>query len=87
MDINQINIEIGVFLRQMRRYSEQKNIQINDKTTELLLDVVDSIDRIIANSNLIPTTDNRNTNFIFDLNEQQFDIRQYIMCRLCIVSF
>ncbi|XP_031636300.1 uncharacterized protein LOC116349147 [Contarinia nasturtii] len=84
MDINQINIEIGVFLKRLRMYSDRKNVQINDKTAELLLDVVVSVDKLIANAEMIPKTGDDNTKFIFDLNDQQFDLRQYIMCRLCV---
>lgn len=87
MDINQFNIEIGVFLRRLRLYSKQKSIKINEKTVELLVDTVDWIDKLIGNSEMISNTDHDNVNFLFDLNEQQFDLRQYIMCRLCVVSY
>lgn len=87
MDINQFNIEIGVFLRQLRSYSEQEMVKINDTTMELLLDAVDTIDKLIAISTNVPNTDQKNVNFLFGLNGQQFDLRQYIMCRLCAVRF
>lgn len=86
MDANQINIEIASFLRRLRMYSEQKNLQINDKTAEMLFDVVLNIDKMIANAEMVTTTEPNNANFIFDLNEKEFDLRQYIMCRLCVVS-
>lgn len=86
MDINQLNIEIGVFIRRLRLYSERKNVKVDEKTAELLMDVVILIDKVIANSEIIPKT-NDDINFLFDLNEQQFDLRQYIMCRLCAVSY
>lgn len=87
MDVNQFNIEIGVFLRRLRLYSDRENMQINEKTAELLLDAVLYIDKVIANAEMTPDTGNSNVNFLFDLDEQQFDLRQYIMCRPCVVSY
>lgn len=87
MDINQLNIEIGVFIRRLRLYSERKNVKVDEKTAELLMDVVMLIDNVIGNSEIIPKTNDDSVNFLFDLNEQHFDLRQYIMCRLCAVSY
>lgn len=87
MDINQFNIEVGVFLRRLRLFSEQKNVHVNEKTAEMFMDMVLIIDKLIANSEIRPTTDDEGVNLIFDLNERDFDIRQYIMCRMCIVSW
>lgn len=87
MDIHQFNIEIGVFLRRLRLYSKQESIKINEETVKLLVDAVDCIDKLIGNSEKISNTNHDNVNFLFDLNEQQFDLRQYIMCRLCVVSY
>ena len=87
MEVDQLNIEIGVFLKRLRMYSQRKNVQINEKTAELLLDTILHIDKLIANAEMIPTTEQDGVKFLFDLNDQQFDLRQYIMCRLCIVSF
>lgn len=88
MDVDQFNIEIGVFLRRLRIFSEQKNAQINEKTAELLLDAILYIDKLIATADMIQTktTDQDCVEFLSDLNDQQFELRQYIMCRLCIVS-
>lgn len=86
MEINQFNIEIGVFLRRLRLYSDRKMVKVNEKTHALLLDTIDCIDKLIANSEMDGAdTNNNNVDFLFDLNEQHFDLRQYIMCRLCIV--
>lgn len=87
MDVNQINIEVAVFLKRLRMFSEQNNAQINEKTAEMLLDIVVNIDKLIANAEMISPTSSSNVDFVFDLNEQHFDLRHYIMCRLCIVRF
>lgn len=85
MDVNQINIEVAVFLKQLRIFSEQNNTQIDEKTAEMLLDIVVNIDKLIANAEMVRTISSDNVNFVFDLNEQHFDLRHYIMCRLCSV--
>ncbi|XP_055315788.1 G-rich sequence factor 1-like [Sitodiplosis mosellana] len=84
MDVEQLNIEIGVFLKRLRMYSERKNAQINEKTVELLSDAVLHIDYLITNAEIIATAEHDSVKFLFDLNEQQFDLRQYIVCRLCV---
>lgn len=86
MDINQINIATAVFLRQLRMFSEQNTIQINEQTAELFMGVVQSIDHLIATAQMNPIKTENITDFLLDLNENHFDLRQYIMCRLCIVS-
>lgn len=87
MDVDQLNIEIGVFLKRLRMHSERQNAQINEKTAELLLEAILHIDKLIANAEMIPTTQQDCVKFLFDLNDKQFDLRQYIMCRLCVVSY
>lgn len=86
MDVNQLNIETGVFLRRLRQFSAQNCIQIDEKTTEMFMEMVFLIDKLIASAEHVPTKPNEFLDFLFDLNEQHFDFRQYIMCRLCIVS-
>lgn len=87
MDINKLNIQIGVFVRQLRSCSNQKLIEINDKTVDLLMEITRLSDKLMANAKVTPRTDNDNVNFIFDLDETHFEIRQFITCRLCAVSF
>lgn len=86
MDVHQLNVEIGIFLRQMQMQSRQGNIQINEKTAELLVEVISCIDQLTANAEMVPTVNKDSVDYLFDLNEDQFDLRHYIMCRLCVVS-
>lgn len=86
MDIKQLNIETGIFLRQLRLFSQQNSIQVNENTAELFMDVVQTIDQIIGSAEMVPAKNSDSIKFLSDLNEQQFDLRQNIMCRLCIVS-
>lgn len=85
MDINQLNIEAGIFLRRLRMFSEQESIQINENTTELFVDIIRSVDKLMARGDMNPTSSDC-LDFLFNLDGQQFDLRQYFMCRLCIVS-
>lgn len=68
MDINRFNIETTTYLRELRMFSEQNSIQINEHTTDLLMDVVQSIDQLIANAEIIPTNYKNNKNNDFQLN-------------------
>lgn len=86
MDINQLNIASAVFLRQLRIFSEH-NKTINGQTAELFMDIVQSIDELTGAAQMTPVKTESRTDFLFNLNEKHFDLRQYIMCRLCIVSW
>lgn len=87
MDINQLNIASAVFLRQLRMFSEQNKIaQINEQTAEIFMDIVQSIDELTATAQMIPVKTESRIDFLFNLNEKHFDLRQYILCRMCIVS-
>lgn len=87
MDINQLNIETAIFLRRLRSFSEQKSgAKINGRTTELFVDIIRSIDKLIASGDTSQTDANDNLDFLVHLDGQHFDLRQHFMCRLCIVS-
>lgn len=86
MDINQLNIETGVFMRRLRLFSAQNCKQIDEKTIEMFMEMMLLIDKLMASAEHVPTKRNECLDFLLDLNEQHFDFRQYIMCRLCIVS-
>lgn len=87
MDINQLNIETAIFLRRLRMFLDQKStVQINGKTTELFVDVIQNIDKLMATVDMAQTDRNDSLEFLFNLDGQQFDLRQHFMCRLCIVS-
>lgn len=87
MDINQLNIETAIFLRRLRMFSEQKDQQLNGKTTELFVDIIRSVDKLMAAGDMAHTERNDNLDFLFNLDGKQFDVRQHVMCRLCIVSW
>lgn len=87
MDINQLNIETAIFLRRLRSFSEQKSaVQVDGKTTELFVDLIQSIDKLMATGDMTQTDRNDSLDFLSHLDGQHFDLRQHFMCRLCIVS-
>lgn len=86
MDFNQLNIATAVFLRQLRMFSEQNKLQINEQTAELFMDVVQNVEQLTEAAEMVPVKSEDSTDFLLDLNEKHFDLKQYIMCRMCIVS-
>lgn len=68
MDIIELNIEITTFLRQLRTFSEQNTVQINEETNELLLNVVQSIEQLIATAEIIPIRNKNNTDFVSNVS-------------------
>lgn len=80
-------MNLAVFLKDLRSICKQKDVAINGKTCDLLLETVSCIETLIGNVKLQDTpSDENEVDFIFDLNEQHFKIRTYILCRLCPVS-
>lgn len=86
MQIDSFNVNLAVFLKHLRLLSERNDIVINEKTCNLLIEAVYSIDRVIANATIDESSDKNDIDFVLDLNEKQFKLRPYIICRLCSVS-
>lgn len=87
MDINQLNMATAAFLRQLRMFSERNSLQITEQSTELFMDVVQSVEQLIASAKIVvPIADEESHDFLLNLNEKHFDLRQYIICRMCSVS-
>lgn len=62
MDINRLNIEATKFLRELCLYSEQNTLQIDGQTAEVLVEVIQSIDQLIAAPEILSQNGN-STNF------------------------
>lgn len=76
-------MEISIFLRHLKYYGSKKHFQINEKTMELLMDAIDAL---ISNAKLNDACKQNCVDFLFDLDENHYELRQCIMCRLCLVS-
>lgn len=83
---NSFNVNLAIFLSQLRSYSEREGVPIDRNTVDMLSEAVYTIDRIVSNTNPKPPTENDSVDFIFNLETESYKIRPYIVCRLCSVS-
>lgn len=70
----------------MRSFAEQDDVQIGEKTTKLLLDAVSYIDQLVSKSTEIHLPNEDDADFLKQLDQRNYELRQNIMCRQCIVS-
>lgn len=85
MDVQQLNTGIGIFVRQLRLMKQNQH-KIDDNTVELFMHAIRSIDELIEYAPRITAPDNSNINFLFNLNEREFELKQKIRCKLCLVN-
>lgn len=52
--MDRLNIETAAFLRELRRFSVQNPIQITENTAELLIEVIECAEQLIATADIIP---------------------------------
>lgn len=82
--IKKFNLEIGLFVKQLDAYIENVN-EINDETIKLLIDTVESVSKLQKNAQFCEISSNE-SGFVNNLNNDTFECRPYIVCRLCSVS-
>lgn len=87
LQINFLNVEIGVFLRYLRCFSQIENVQINKKTMELMQEARSSMKELAQRAHIIENSARNDVDFLFDLNEHQYELQRHIMCRACYVSW
>lgn len=80
-----MNVELGVFLHNLRSLTADENGKLGNKTVELLMEIVDYIDELVAKRLTVDVPNEANVDFLKVLNTRHFELRQSIMCRLCIV--
>lgn len=80
-------MEIGVFLRYLRCFSQIENVQINKKTMELMQEASLSMQDLSQRANIIENTARNDVDFLFDLDEHQYELQRQILCRSCYVSW
>lgn len=84
--INFLNVEIGVFLRYLRCFSKIENVQISKKTMELMQEVFLNMKELSMNAKIIENSTKNDVDFLFELNEHQYELQRHILCRTCLVS-
>lgn len=60
MDTNQLSIATTTYLSELRLFSEQKTIQFDGNLAELLMDIVQSIEQLVATADIIPIINQNN---------------------------
>lgn len=86
VQINFLNVEIGIFLRYLRCFSQIENVQINKKTMELMQEAKSNMKDLAQRAQVIENSARNDVDFLFDLNEHQYELQRHIMCRACYVS-
>lgn len=76
---------MALFVKHLHSYTENVN-EIDDETTKLLIETILAVDKLQASSKSHETSTANENQFIYDLNEEIFKVRQYIVCCLCHVS-
>ncbi|XP_031626613.1 uncharacterized protein LOC116342931 [Contarinia nasturtii] len=80
-----LSFEVSIFLRNLRAYANQTNLQIDRKTSGMLSDTLKCVGDLLANSTVVNSAHGSNEmDFLFDLDERCFELRRNIVCRLCI---
>ncbi|XP_055326064.1 uncharacterized protein LOC129579895 isoform X2 [Sitodiplosis mosellana] len=85
--INFLNVEIGVFLRYLRCFSKIENVQISKKTMELMQEVFLNMKELSQNARIIENSVKNDVDFLFELNEHQYELQRHILCRTCLDLF
>lgn len=60
MATNRLSIATTTYLSELRLFSEQNNIQFDGNLAELLMDVVQSIEKLVATADIIPIKNQNN---------------------------
>lgn len=80
-------MELAVFLHNMRAFGDAKTFTVGNKTIELISEAVCFMEEVIAKATFIDIKDEGSVDFLQQLDQQHYELRRNIMCRLCIVSF
>lgn len=86
MQTKKFNLEIGLFLKEIKSFVQQDNV-IDDETIKLLAETVLAIDQLqcVTKFRENDAADSEN-NFFFELENDYFQFRRHIVCRLCLVG-
>lgn len=79
--------EAGLFVRNLKFFSNIENILINRQLVDLLSDAAVNISALIENANVIETPSGQNLiDLIFGFDEREYCLRRFLQCRSCGVS-
>lgn len=86
LQIHFLNVEIGVFLRYLQCFSKIENVQISAKTVQLMQEANFVMRQMCVDAEIVADTAKNDVDFIFQLDENQFELQRHIYCRNCRVS-
>lgn len=86
LQIHFLNVEIGVYLRYLKCFSKIENVQISEKTVQLMQEANWIMRQLCINAEIVADTAKNDVDFIFELDENQFELQRHIYCRNCRVS-
>lgn len=83
--LDNINWELSLLLRNLTQYRENVNIA-DDTTIKLLSDMLNAIEHFLCDHKSPQSSDGTEKREKFDIDETKFEISRFITCRICCVS-
>lgn len=77
-------MELILFHKDLTSYIQNVN-KIDDETNQLMIKIVLAVDKLQINSKFREIPSFNENEFAYDLNDEIFQTRRYIVCRLCHV--
>lgn len=77
-------MEIGLFLKEIKSFIQQTNV-IDDETIKLLTETILAVNQLQCRAQFDENNANNENNFFFELENDHFQFRRHIVCRLCLV--
>lgn len=84
MQTKKFNLEIGLFLKEIKSFMQKDNV-IDDETTKLLTETILAINQLQCTAQFHENDADSDNNFFFDLENDHFQFRRHIVCCLCLV--
>lgn len=84
--INFFTAEAGLFVRNLKYFSNIENICINRQLEELLRTAYFTIEMLLKKAEVIETPNLDLINLINEFDERHYCLRRFLECRSCCVS-
>lgn len=85
LQIKKFNLELVLFQKDLDSYIQNSN-ETDNETTKLMNTIILGLDRLQHNSKFRDQHTFNENQFAHDLNDEIFERRRIIVCRLCSVS-
>lgn len=84
MQIKKFNLEFALFVKEFNSYIENVS-EINDETEKLMIEIIESVNKLQIKSHFCEISSNE-SGFVNNVDNDMFECRRLIVCRLCSVS-